>query len=146
MPQLVKRIEQARLISSLPGLGRSGLRAIGKRLGKRDITAPYDRFGEVRVVGGSRVFIAPERVNLLTDPGLVRPNIRQTLLNPLYKEVDSDPINDILHVWQRGWLVEDSLMRNDRISQHHDIRCACPCWIVSSMSTADPSQAGQNPQ
>jgi asparagine synthase (glutamine-hydrolysing) len=65
-------------------------------------------------------------VSLLTDPGFVRPNIRQTVLTPYYQEVDSDPINDILHVWQRGGLVEDALVRSDRLSAHSQIQLHFP--------------------
>ena len=34
----------------------------------------------------------------------------------MYQEIDSDPINDILYVWQRGWMVEDSLQRLRTVS------------------------------
>jgi len=33
------------------------------------------------------------------------------VLGPLYDEVQTDPLNQILHVWQRGWLPQDSLAR-----------------------------------
>ena len=69
-----------------------------------------------RAIGGSRVFHSAERVTLLADPGMVRPGIRRTALEPLYQEVDSSPLNNILHVWQRGWLPEDGLARSDRMA------------------------------
>lgn len=111
MPQLVRRLNQALLIEKLPYVSRRLIRGIAKRSPKKDWAASYTRFGQDRSIGGSRVFLAPERVALLADPGLVRSNIRRRILTPFYQEVDSDPINNILHVWQRGWLVEDSLFR-----------------------------------
>ena len=51
-----------------------------------------------------------------TDPAFIRPNIRARILTTLYQEIDSDPINDILYVWQRGWLSEDSLFRFREVS------------------------------
>ncbi|NOY27327.1 MAG: hypothetical protein GXP62_15780, partial [Oligoflexia bacterium] len=53
---------------------------------------------------------------VLRDIGLIRPGIRRTVLDPIYQEVDTDPLNQILHVWQRGWLPEDSLARAERMA------------------------------
>jgi asparagine synthase (glutamine-hydrolysing) len=114
MPNLVFRMASSKRIGQLPRMAQYVARGMSQRFDRRDWAAPYDNFGQARMIGGSRVFIAPERLNLLTDPGLVRPGIRESVLTRYYQEVDSDPINDILHVWQRGWLVEDSLARADR--------------------------------
>ena len=57
---------------------------------------------------------------------MVRPGIRQIVLEPLYQEVDSDPVNEILHVWQRGWLPSDSLARSDRMAAMADIEIRYP--------------------
>ena len=126
MPALARRIEQSKWVSKLPYLPQKTLQRIARKTGHRDLAASYTQFGQERFIGGSRVFVAPDRVALLTDPGLVRPNIRQTVLNPFYQEVDSDPINDILHVWQRGWLVEDSLKRSDQLSAHSSLQLLFP--------------------
>ena len=126
MPQLARRIDQSRMMEKLPYIPRKVLRKLAKKAKQRDLAASYVQFGQERFIGGSRVFIAPQRVVLLTDPGLARPNIRQTVLTPFYQEVDSDPINDILHVWQRGWLVEDALMRTDRLAAYHKIQMRFP--------------------
>lgn len=111
MPQLVRRLNQVSFIEKLPYFPRRLIRGVAKRSSRKDWAASYTQFGQDRSIGGSRVFLAPERVALLADPGLVRSNIRRRILTPFYQEVDSDPINNILHVWQRGWLVEDSLFR-----------------------------------
>lgn len=117
MPQLVRRLNQVHFIEKLPSLTRRAVRGIARRSSRKDWAASYTRFGQDRSIGGSRVFLAPERIDLLADPGLVRSNIRRRILTPFYQEVDSDPINNILHVWQRGWLVEDSLFRVSSLSE-----------------------------
>ena len=126
MPNLALRMIPSRRIGQLPSLVQRGVRRVSKRLDHRDWSAPYDTFGQSRSIGGSRVFIAEERLGLLTDPGLVRPGIRESVLTRYYQEVDSDPINDILHVWQRGWLVEDSLTRTDRAASAARIEVRYP--------------------
>ena len=65
-------------------------------------------------------------MDILSDPGLVRPGIRRNVLTPFYQEISSDPINEILHVWQRGWLVEDSLLRSERLSSYFGIQVDYP--------------------
>ena len=52
--------------------------------------------------------------------------IRRNVLTPFYQEISSDPINEILHVWQRGWLVEDSLLRSERLSSYFGIQVDYP--------------------
>jgi asparagine synthetase B (glutamine-hydrolysing) len=47
----------------------------------------------------------------MRDPGWVRPGVRRTCLEPFYREVVSDPINEILHAWLKGRMVEDGLTR-----------------------------------
>ena len=116
----------SRRIGQLPGLAQRVVRGVSRRVDRKDWAAPHDNFGQARVIGGSRVFVAPERVALLTDPGLIRPGIRVSVLTRYYQEVDSDPINDILHIWQRGWLVEDSLARADRTSSAARIELRYP--------------------
>jgi asparagine synthase (glutamine-hydrolysing) len=68
-------------------------------------------FGLARLVGGAHIFDRASRTQLLRDPGWVRPGIRRMSLEPLYREVTSDPINEILHVYLRGRMAEDSLPR-----------------------------------
>ena len=57
---------------------------------------------------------------------MARPGVRHTLLEPLYQEVTTDPINAILHVWQRGFLAEDALARADRMAAHSGIQVRFP--------------------
>ena len=90
-------------------------------VGSSDLAARYEEYGLDRSIGSSQVFLAPQRVDILYDTGLVRPGIRKNVLTPFYQELDSDPINEILHVLQRGWLTEDALARSDRMSHRCDV-------------------------
>jgi asparagine synthase (glutamine-hydrolysing) len=134
MPQLAWRMNQSRRISKLPYVGRRIARGIARRAGSKDLAASYENFGVERSIGASRIFLAPDRVDILSDPGLVRPGIRRTILTPFYSEVDSDPVNEILHVWQRGWLTEDSLARSDRMSASAGIEIRYPMLDLDFMN------------
>lgn len=125
MPILLRRMEQNRLVEQLP-IGKRFIRRVAKKLGNKDLAVSYENFGMERSIGASRIFIAPDRVDILSDPGLVRPGIRRNVLTPFYQEISSDPINEILHVWQRGWLVEDSLLRSERLSSYFGIQVDYP--------------------
>lgn len=101
-------LRTARLKSHLPPLLR--------RLTGPSGLEPGAHFGLRRLIGGSKVFGGEERGRILRDPSLQRPGMRLALLSPLYDEVTTDPINEVLHVYLRGWLAEDSLARADRVS------------------------------
>ncbi|RME22397.1 MAG: asparagine synthetase B, partial [Deltaproteobacteria bacterium] len=116
MEQIAARLLGSRLVSTIPRPARGIARRLARRAGLRDLAVAPRQFGADRLIGGSRVFKSHERVEVLADIGLTRPGIRRTVLDPLYQEVDSDPLNQILHVWQRGWLVEDSLARAERMA------------------------------
>ena len=126
MSTLARRIKQVKRLDHLPFLPKVAIKKLAQRMKHPDLTASYEHFGRDRSIGASRIFLAPDRVDILTDPGLVRPGIRKTILTPFYQEVDSDPINEILHVWQRGWLIEDSLMRSEKLSAHCGISIRYP--------------------
>lgn len=126
LPQIMSRMKQAELIDKLPNIPKKLAQRIAVSLQKPDWAASYTQFGQERNIGGSKVFIAPERLNLLQDPAMIRPNIRSSILTPFYQEIDSDPINDILYVWQKGWLVEDSLTRISTISQQTEMNLYLP--------------------
>jgi asparagine synthase (glutamine-hydrolysing) len=67
----------------------------------------------------------------------VRPGIRSLVLEPFYQEVDTDPINSVLHVWQRGWLPEDSLLRSDRTAAHNGLEVRTPLLDPSFVRTCN---------
>ncbi|MCB9744093.1 MAG: asparagine synthase (glutamine-hydrolyzing) [Alphaproteobacteria bacterium] len=110
-------LRAARAHAALPGPARWALRRSLRRAG---FSAPLPQdlrgYGLAHGVGGSNVFDVDTRMAILRDPALVRPRMRHTMLAPFYEEVDTDPINEALHAYFRGWLPEDSLLRSDRVS------------------------------
>jgi asparagine synthase (glutamine-hydrolysing) len=112
--RLVRELRAARLGSHLPTPARRVLRSALSPFGRGAALEDPEHFGLARKVGGSAVFQVGGRMELLRDPAQARPGVRRTMLEPFYNEVETDPINQVLHVYQRGWLPEDSLMRSDR--------------------------------
>ncbi len=104
---------EARISSWFARLPGSAGRGLASVLGEKrpELADPGVPFGLARLIGGVHVFDAPARETLLRDPGWVRPGIRHLCLEPYYREVVSDPVNEILHVYLRGRMAEDSLLR-----------------------------------
>jgi asparagine synthase (glutamine-hydrolysing) len=134
MPQLAKRLRRTRMVGRLPGPTRQLGRRLARAGGFKDLASPQMDFGLARKIGGSRVFDAEERVQLLGDPAMARPGIRHSLLEPFYQEMSSDPINEILHVWQRGWLSEDILARGERLAARNGIQMRYPLLDTEILS------------
>jgi asparagine synthase (glutamine-hydrolysing) len=111
MPIIARQMRRSKLIHRLPKISQMGLHRVARKVGKESWFTNLNQFGLDEEIGGSKVFGASERAQLLQDPAYIRPNIRGRILTNFYQEIDSDPLNDILYVWQRGWLVEDSLCR-----------------------------------
>jgi len=126
MQFVAARIRRAQLTATLPRPASRVWRGLARRAGMHDLAVSPDHFGRDRSIGGSMVYDADQRVELFRDPALVRPGIRQTVLDPLYQEVDTDPINAILHVRQRGILSQDNLARCDRMAAHQGIEIRYP--------------------
>ena len=116
MARLAVLVRRSQAVGSLPGPFRRLVRRGARKAKMWNLAASGDHFGQDRNVGGSRVFNSTERIALLRDPGLVRPGIRRTVLEPGYQEVSADPLNGMLAAWQRGWLPEDGLARSDRMA------------------------------
>ena len=116
MARLAVLVRRSQMVGKLPGPMRRVVRRAARKAGMWNLAATGDHFGQDRNVGGSRVFNGSERISLLRDPGLVRPGIRRTVLEPGYQEVSADPLNAMLAAWQRGWLPEDGLARSDRMA------------------------------
>jgi asparagine synthase (glutamine-hydrolysing) len=136
MPDIAQRLRRSRTISRMPGPVRRVGRRAARAAGWSDLASAAAHFGLERKIGGSRVFSAEERVRLLRDPALARPGIRASVLEPFYQEVSSDPINEILHVWQRGWLSEDVLARADRMASHQRVQIRFPMLDTEFLSVA----------
>ena len=136
MDQIAWRLKKSQLVGRLPGPARLITRGLARKVQLNDWSAPTSEFGMNRAIGGSRVFHSAERVTLLADPGMVRPGIRRTVLEPLYQEIDSSPLNNILHVWQRGWLPEDGLARSDRMAASSGLQVRYPMLDPELLSYA----------
>lgn len=78
------------------------------------IAADPSRWGLSLGQGGNRLFSAEERAALLTDPSLARPAVRAEVLPALYGDVDTDPLNALLHAWMGSRLHESALPRTGR--------------------------------
>jgi asparagine synthase (glutamine-hydrolysing) len=136
MPQIAQRLRRSRTVGRLPGPARLVGMAVARKAGWSDLASASAHFGLERKIGGSRVFSAEDRVDLLRDPAMARPGIRAAILEPFYQEVSSDPINEILHVWQRGWLSEDVLSRTDRMAAACGIHTRFPMLDSEFLTTA----------
>jgi len=113
--RLAKELSKARILARSPELGRKLLSRAGRLIG-RDVLEESGSPGLTRLIGGSNVFDVDGRLEVLKDPGLVHPGMRRRRLEPLYEEVLTDPINEVLHVYARGWMAEDILQRADGVS------------------------------
>ena len=111
MPNIARQMRRSKLIHRLPKVSQMGLHRVARKVGKSSWFSNLNQYGLSEEIGGSKVFDATDRAALLQDPAYIRPNVRTRILTNFYQEIDSDPVNDILFVWQRGWLVEDSLYR-----------------------------------
>ena len=105
---------EARISSWFARLPSPAARGLARMLGEQrpELADPGVPFGLARRIGGVHVFEARDREALLRDPGWVRPGVRQLCLEPLYREVVSDPVNEILHAYLRGRMAEDALLRS----------------------------------
>lgn len=83
----------------------------GALKGRPELKDPWAPFGLSRLIGGVHAFDHIARAGLLRDPGWVRHGVRRLCLEPIYREVTSDPLNEILHVYLRGRMAEDTLTR-----------------------------------
>ncbi len=116
-----RALRASRVVGRLPELFRQPLTKVaGGRLGEPS------QFGLSKRIGGSQVFDTEARMEILRDPAIVRPGMRATMLAPLYGEVDTDSVNEMLHVYLRGWLTEDSLLRADRTSMAAGVELRYP--------------------
>lgn len=122
---LASQMRMSAWLRRLPGAGRklASLAFGDKRPEIEDDTAP---FGLARVVGGVVAFDAAARASLMRDPGWVRAGIRRACLEPFYREVVSDPVNEILHAYLRGRMPEDALARTGAVAQLADLGLRAP--------------------
>lgn len=123
---VANRVRRSRMLDRLPSPARAITRRVARKAGFQDLATAATHFGRGRNIGGSQVFVADERRAIMRDPTQVKPGIRNIVLEPFYQDVDTDPINSVLHVWQRGWLPHDSLARSDRMAAHSGVEVRYP--------------------
>ncbi len=122
---LASQMRVSAWLRRLPGAGRRlASMAFGDK--RPEIEDDGSPFGLARVVGGVVAFDALARGNLMRDPGWVRGGIRRACLEPFYREVVSDPVNEILHAYLRGRMPEDALARTGMVAQLADIGLRAP--------------------
>jgi asparagine synthase (glutamine-hydrolysing) len=109
-------LARARRLNIVPrplrGLVRKGV----SKLGMPNLAFEPEALGKARLIGGSEVFRPDERARLFRHPDTHRPQLRAEVLEPLYDGLNTDPLNAVLGIYQRGWLPQDSLLRSDRAS------------------------------
>ncbi|MEN0065606.1 MAG: asparagine synthetase B [Myxococcota bacterium] len=112
---LARDLRLAGWFQQLPKMVREPLsKWIGRNPGgRRLVTAPRD-YALKLGLGGASLFSVEERTRLLRDSGLVRPGIRQRVLEPWYVDVETDPVNLVLHGLLRSTLAERALPRAER--------------------------------
>jgi asparagine synthase (glutamine-hydrolysing) len=76
-------------------------------------SAPLSR---LKVLGGTSVFDAALRRRVLRAGIDPRPTVKEEVLATLRAGLDTDALNVVMAVHQRGWLVEDALARMDRVA------------------------------
>lgn len=109
----------------LPSPGRRvAMAAFGDR--RPELAEPGLPFGLARNIGGTIAFSQEERAKLMRDPGWLRPGIRRAVLEPFYREVVTDPVNEILHVYLRGRMAEDALVRTGAAASCVDMGVRAP--------------------
>jgi asparagine synthase (glutamine-hydrolysing) len=103
-------LTRTRAINRLPtrmrGLAASAL------TGNGPVSRP-GLYGLAKELGGSNLFSTDERRALLADAELVRPWVRHDVLVRFYEDLDTDPVNAVLHAFLCSWLREESLTRAD---------------------------------
>ncbi|MFT7519774.1 MAG: asparagine synthase (glutamine-hydrolyzing) [Kiritimatiellia bacterium] len=105
-------LRRAQAVTKLPAFGR-GFAARIVSAGKDGGTPPA-LFGLAKELGGFNLFNTPDRARLLADPALHRPFVRHEVLVRFYEDLDTDPINAVLHAFLESWLRNDGLVRADR--------------------------------
>jgi asparagine synthase (glutamine-hydrolysing) len=117
----------ARTVDRLPTKARSSLRGlIGRLDATRPFVAPPQQYGLALALGGANLFNTAARQQVLRHPYLVRPNLREQVLQPLYSNLVSDPINAVLHAYFASQLVEDALLRAERTARPFGLQLRFP--------------------
>ena len=119
------RVAQA--VERLPRRGRQAIRSlIGGAQRTRALVTPPQQYGLALALGGADVFSTDERHRLLRHPYLVRPDVRQQVLEPYYTDLTTDPVNSVLNAYLHSQLIEDALLRAERTAHAYNISLRFP--------------------
>ena len=111
----VEELRRAQRFARMPYPLRKSIGRLLRRSERlRGATTPPEVFGLVHGIGGAHLFTERERRMLLLDDQLVRPEVRVEVLEPFYAAVDTDPVNSMLHAFQRSSLIAENLPKLDR--------------------------------
>lgn len=122
-----RAIQRSARYHQLPSLLRTALNPlIGRSRRLRDIRIPPHTWPETQGVELGELMHARDRRRILLDELIVHPDVRSEVLDPYLSEVDTDPINRVLHASYRSHLQHDVLPRVDRTAAAHGLRVAYP--------------------
>lgn len=83
-------------------------------------------YGLALEVGGARLFSPEARGALFADASLARPYVRHEVLVRFYEELDTDPVNGVLHAFLCSGLREGRITQADRIAGRVDLDARFP--------------------
>lgn len=107
-----RQLRAAKAWSRLPRVAR---RPLARLLRGRAPQQRGDAVGPLALgLGGADLFDEAQRRAIMSDPGLVRPSVRQDVLAPWYRDLDTDPLNTVLHGALRSSLQAVAIPRADR--------------------------------
>ncbi len=92
----------------------------------KDLLLPADRYLLELGHGGVELCDYGARKALLLDPLFSQPSIRREVLEPLYGEIHSDPLNGVMHAFFRSQLGADVLPRVDSTASAAGLDVAFP--------------------
>lgn len=122
---LASQLRLSTWLRRIPGPPRTALAALLHST-RPELREPGVPFGLARLIGGVISFDRTSRLGVMRDPGWVRQGIRRVCLEPFYREVVSDPVNEILHVYLRGRMPEDALTRTGAAAGLADVGLRAP--------------------
>lgn len=134
---LARDLRLSSAVQLLPGVVRNPLgRLLGTTDRGRRLSTRPDDYALALGLGGANLFSSEERGTLLRDHGLVRPGVRQEVLRPLYQDLQTDPINTVLHGFLCSTLTERALPRADRTAAAAGLDVRFPLLDTAVLETA----------
>lgn len=124
---LARNLRIARRIERLPGPARQlTIQALRPLPNTRRWTQNNNTYGYLLGLGGTHLFSVDQQRQLLQDEQDVRPHVRQTVLEPFYAELETDPMNAVLNAFFHSLLMEDCLVRSRKTAALHGLDMRFP--------------------